>query len=133
MAPGMPADEAFDASKVAVKTYVPAYQKEEWTDHADQLGMSQSEFVRTMVQAGRRQFDVSEDPGSDGSNPGGNGLEDRVLDVLETDEPLSFDDLVGALTDDVELRLEEAVGALQDANRIHHSPREGYALTEGAE
>jgi len=44
----------------SVKTYVPEDQKAIWQDHADDLGMSQSEFVRTMVQAGRRGFRSTE-------------------------------------------------------------------------
>jgi len=126
----MEADGEFDTTKVAVKTYVPGYQKSEWAAHADELGMSQSEFVRTMVQAGRRQFDVEEEAGSEGSDPGGNGLDDRVLDALDRGEPLSFDELVEALTDDVESRLEETIGELQSSNRIVHTPRQGYALAE---
>jgi hypothetical protein len=124
----MPADAEFDTEKVAVKTYVPAYQKDEWADHADDLGMSQSEFVRTMVQAGRRQFEVGEQPGSPAADPRGNALEDRVLDTLEEGGPLPFDDLVDAVRDDVERRVEDAVESLQSANRIKHSPRRGYAL-----
>jgi hypothetical protein len=49
-----------DVERTSVKTYVPSYQKKEWKTHADELGMSQSEFVRTMVQAGRRGFEPPE-------------------------------------------------------------------------
>lgn len=41
---------------VAVKTTVPAYQRDEWDQHADELGMSRSEFLRCMVQAGRHDL-----------------------------------------------------------------------------
>lgn len=126
----MPSDGEFDTSRVSVKTYVPAYQKEAWADHAEALGMSQSEFVRTMVQAGRRSFQVTEEPPSDRSNPRGDGLEERVLEVLDDDGPLSFDDLVASLTDDVEERLESTIGSLQEQNSVRHSPRKGYALSE---
>jgi hypothetical protein len=126
----MSSEGQFDTEKVPVKTYVPAYQKEEWSDHADELGMSQSEFVRTMVQAGRRQFDVGEKADATDADPGGNGLEDRVLDALDREGPMAFDDLVAALTDDVEERLERTIGTLQDSNDIRHSPRQGYALAE---
>src|SRR6056297_3280818 len=49
----------------SVKTYVPAEQKDRWREHADELGMSQSEFVRTMVQAGRRGFSPPEESAGD--------------------------------------------------------------------
>lgn len=45
-----------------VTTRVPAYQKEAWRADAEELGMSQSEFVRTMVQAGRRELGLADDP-----------------------------------------------------------------------
>ena len=54
----MASDEEVDTTRTSVKTFVPAYQKDEWKRHADELDMSQSEFVRTMVQAGRRDFDL---------------------------------------------------------------------------
>lgn len=45
-----------DTSRTVVQTYVPAYQRDRWDEHATELGMNRSEFVRTMVQAGRRGF-----------------------------------------------------------------------------
>jgi hypothetical protein len=45
--------------RTPVTTRVPAYQKEVWEDDADELGMSQSEFVRTMVQAGRHELGLA--------------------------------------------------------------------------
>ena len=48
-----------DERKV-VKAYVPAYQKERWQEHADELGMNQSEFVKCMIQAGRRVYQPEE-------------------------------------------------------------------------
>lgn len=40
-----------------VRTYVPPWQKEEWKEKAEEWNMSQSEFVRTMVQAGKLWFE----------------------------------------------------------------------------
>jgi hypothetical protein len=125
-----------DTERTAVRTYVPAYQKERWADHAEELGMSQSEFVRTMVQAGRRDFDL-ETPDSDGgeqppeqpSNPRGDGLEDRVQTVLSAEGVVSWDELLEAVSDDLEGRLESALETLQDENVVRYRPREGgYAL-----
>jgi len=157
-----------DTSRTAVKTYVPAYQKRLWADHADELGMSQSEFVRTMVQVGRSDFSPPEEmtgepgefsasreqeesakeqdrgkmePRSGGATPrveggetgssqtgsdeNGDDLTDRVLEVLDRDGVLSWDELVEAVTDDIERQLDEAVQNLQDENAIRYSGREG--------
>ncbi|WP_224335923.1 DUF5805 domain-containing protein [Haloprofundus halobius] len=126
-----------DTSRSAVKTYVPTYQKEQWADHAEELEMTQSEFVRTMVQAGRRDFDLDapdENPEAppDHSNPGGNVLEDRVQEVLHRRGVMSWSQLVEALSGDFESRLEDALDSLQSSNRIRYNGREGgYVVTDG--
>lgn len=137
-------DEAADDSeRTVVTTYVPAYQKAQWQAHADEMDMSQSEFVKTMVQAGRRGFGGTEsknpgrpssrpDPqGSDGEEGVANDLESTVLDALEESPYLSWDELVDAVIGDVENELESALSRLQEENEITHSPREGgYVLME---
>ncbi|MFB6196010.1 MAG: DUF5805 domain-containing protein [Haloplanus sp.] len=118
-----------DTDSVAVKTYVPRYQKDRWREHADRLDMSQSEFVRTMVQAGRRDFEISDE--SDGPGADDSGLEPRVKDALDPEDPRSWDELVSALTDDIEDRLEEVLQELQDRNVVQHNGRHGgYTLRE---
>ena len=126
--------DSADTSRKSVKTYVPAYQKDEWRSHADELGMSQSEFVRTMVQAGRRGFESGrEEPDSPDADPGGNGLETRVLELLENDT-YSWDELLEAVSDDVESRLDDALEELQARNRIRYSGRHGgYTVVEGTD
>jgi len=120
-----------DSDRVAVKTYVPRYQKEAWQEEAAELDMSQSEFVRSMVQAGRRGFDPGpedQDAGKRGSvdaTPGGKGLEDRILTVLETGGPLEWDELVGELIGGFEDELEETLRRLQEENEVQYSGRRG--------
>lgn len=137
--------------RATVQTYVPASQKARWKEHADRLGMSQSEFVRTMVQAGRADFDVPErgdmataTPGVDGEETGSQSgssirmnsgenndvLTDRVVGALEADSHRSWDDLVTALTDDIEDRLESTLQDLQSSGRVVYSGRHGgYTLS----
>ena len=128
--------EQAETERSTVMTYVPAYQKAEWKTHAEALGMSQAEYVRTMVQAGRKGFEVNAgtpDPegSSPPSDPRGSGLETRVLDALDSADPLSWDELVDSLSSNFEDRLEEALESLQDDNRIRYSGREGgYRLVD---
>ncbi len=129
-----------ESERVAVSTYVPDYQRDRWREHAEDLGMSQSEFVRTMVQAGRRGFALDgdtndpEEVGSPGSNPGGNDLKMAILEILREEGPLGWADLVESVTGDLESELETALVELQEENRIRHSPREGnYAMAEGGD
>ncbi|WP_049916660.1 DUF5805 domain-containing protein [Halogeometricum pallidum] len=121
-------------------TYVPVYQKDEWKRHAERLGMSQSEFVRTMVQAGRSDFEVpdrygeTEDSEVDDDAEGRKGeFEERVLSTLSATDHRSWDELLEALTDDIEDRLDETLQDLQASNRVQYSGRHGgYSLASGA-
>lgn len=132
-----------DDTRTVVKTYVPAYQRAEWDDHADELDMSRSEFVRSMVQAGRRGFEGGESPETDqtaSSAPSADtvetaesasDLESAVLEALSADEYRSWDDLLAAVTDDIEAQLEETLQNLQAAGTVRYSGRNGgYTLDE---
>ena len=122
-----------DTDQKVVRVYVPAYQKERWREHADELAMSQSEFLKTMVQAGRRGFDpepgeAGQVPSEDGT-PGVEPLEDRVLDVLD-DGYYSWDELVESLAEDIKGRLDTTLQRLQRENRVQHSGRHGGYTAE---
>jgi len=122
----MAADDENDRTRVV--TYVPTQQKTEWTTHADGLGMSQAEFVRTMVQAGRKDFTLDDgavEPGSATANPVGGDLETQVLEALDSNGSLSWEELVNSLSADFEDRLEACLESLQAENRIRYSGRNG--------
>lgn len=124
-----------ETGRTIVKTHVPAYQKRIWVDHADNMGMSQSEFLRTMVQAGRSGFEPTGEP-TDSSPKSAEtvdstDLETRIESILAESDPLSWEDLVAALTDNLEDRLDEALETLQEENRVRYSGRDGgYTLNE---
>jgi len=133
--------------RTPVTTRVPASQKAAWAADADALDMSQAEFVRAMVQAGRRELELPEgvgaasgesesaedgvEPDSPGPNPGGEALEDRVLDVLREQGVCSWDDLVEAFVGDFEDELDETLTRLQSEGPVSYSGREGgYVVRE---
>ena len=129
-----------DTDRVGVRTYVPRYQKETWKADAERLGMSQAEFVRTMVQAGRRSFDFegesdrtsssTDEGGSTETTPTVQGLETQLVSLLDAESHRSWDELLAGVTDDVEDRLESTLETLQQENRVHYSGRHGgYTLT----
>ena len=141
--PVMAADSEKDTSRVAVQTYLPEYQRDEWDAHADELGMSRSEFVKAMVQAGRKGFEddskpdsepvVSEPPDHESKEQvdglTGETLEGTVVDALANAEHLSWDELLAATADDIETRLEDTLQALQADGRVRYSGRHGgYTL-----
>jgi hypothetical protein len=139
------AQEGVDTERTSVKTYIPVYQREEWERHADQLDMSRSEFIRTMVQAGRRSFDgqqsSSDEPATDGADAVQAGpaqeltdqheLDELIVETLSVGESLSWDELLAALTDDIEDRLEASLQRLQQDNVVQYSGRDGgYTLLD---
>lgn len=122
-----------DTSRTVVQTYVPAYQRDQWDKHAEQLGMSRSEFVRSMVQAGRRGFGAE---GPETASPASNSesqmsLDDRVREELASG-PLSWEELLAAVTGDIETRLETTLQRLQESDELRYSGRQGgYVLEDG--
>lgn len=132
--------EGLETERTGVKTYVPEFQKERWQEDADAMDMNQSEFIRTMVQAGRRGFDLgaeseeaAEDELSD-ADPRGDGLETVLLGLLSTDRYLSWGALVDEVTEDLEDRVETALQDLVAEGRVQHSPRRGgYVRVEAEE
>lgn len=128
-------DEATD--RVSVTTYVPRYQKETWLDHADSLGMNQSEYLATMVQAGRREFGpngngaTTEANNAESTSVEGTDLEERIVDILANEGHADWDELLAAVTGRIEDRLESTLDELQSEDRIRYSGRDGgYTLVE---
>jgi len=132
-----------DTSRAVVRTYVPAYQRDAWDDHAEELDMSRSEFVKAMVQAGREAFgatvesDASEETTeSTAEQPSApatdeDPLKDRVLAILGEQGCCTWDEMVAALTEDMEERLESTLESLQNDNHVRYSGRKGgYTITD---
>jgi len=130
-----------EAERVAVQTYVPAYQKKYWAEDADQMGVSQSEFVRMMVQAGRSDLDLSSSDEATGSSTetdqtspaqnGGDIFRERVLETLSAEKPQDWDELVDALTKKLKEELDRTLEELQQDNVVRYSGRQGgYLIRE---
>jgi len=122
-----------ETDRVSVQTYVPSTQRDTWREEAEELDMSQAEYVRTMIQAGRRGFDLSDSEESNNgfegrfpdATPRDDGLKDRVLEILEESEVADWDTLLAGVTDDIEERLETTLEELQVADRVRYSGRKG--------
>jgi hypothetical protein len=124
-----------DEERVAVQTYVTETQRDSWRREAENKDMSQAEYVRTMVQAGRRGFNIGDSDAATGSEtrkrqdpaptPGVDDMKDRVLAVLQETEFAGWDVLLAGITDDIEERLEETLEELQSDDRIRYSGRHG--------
>ncbi len=119
----MSGQEAVDTERTVVTTYVPSYQKTTWEEHAEELDMSLSEFVRTMVQAGRRGFGATsdettpEEPHSGTPSPRVD-VRKRVLQTLEREGPLTGPAIVDEILDSLNEDIVEAVEDLKAEGRI---------------
>jgi hypothetical protein len=126
--------------RVSVQTYVPAGQREVWRQEAAEMDMSQAEYVRSMVQAGRRGFDLvgsgertvtAEERSSPDVHPGDSALKDRILEVCRTAEVADWDDVRDGVTDDIHERIDDALSELQAEDVIRYSGRrDGYVVVE---
>lgn len=130
----MATDPDADTSRTVVQVYVPAYQRDVWDEHADELDMSRSEFVKTMVQAGRSGFGgdpVDENQETDAAET---DLRSQILAILSEDDCLSWEELLAAVTGDIETRLEQTLQELQDEGSVRYSGRDGgYVLEEASD
>ncbi|QLG30043.1 hypothetical protein HUG10_20795 (plasmid) [Halorarum halophilum] len=117
-------DPDVDQSRESMKVYLPAYQKTEWVDHADRLDMNRSEFIRCMVQAGRRDLDLTAQPATDDHVL---DLEARITTALENNDSLDWDELVDVITADLETIVDDVLQDLQNQGDISYSGRfKGY-------
>ena len=111
---------------------VPEYQLEIYDEEADRLGFaSRSEYVRSMINAGRREFglDPQGSTGEDGAARA--SLEDRIVALLEEADGLTEEEVVAALTEDVEERVTDILNELNDEERIDYDVRRsGFVVVE---
>ena len=122
---------ADERERVQVKTTIPAYQKHAWREEADDLGMSLSEFVRSMVQAGRRGFESprSGRPESD-ATPGVEAVEKTILDILD-ERALSAERLRRETLGALENQVDDACERLEHNNRIEYFAKDDVFVRRG--
>ncbi|WP_252698861.1 DUF5805 domain-containing protein [Natronosalvus vescus] len=112
---------------------VPEHQLAIYDDEAEEMGFSsRAEYIRSMINAGRREFGLNpqgETP-EDASLRG--SLDERILAILEEAEGLAQDEVVDAVTADVEDQVTEVLNDLNDEGRIDYDVRRsGFVVAEG--
>lgn len=125
----------------SVRLHVPHYQKAEWENHADELEMGLSEYVRSMVQSGRTAFeDVgtgdtagvgqagTDGPGTDRTRYPADSpdtIEEILLGTLDDAEYLTWEEIREETIGDIESDLEATLQDLMDRDLVVHTPRNG--------
>lgn len=118
-------DEELDTESVHVQTYIPAYQRDIWDEEAEEMNMNRSEYLRSMVQAGRRAMsgEIALDEDTDKDDDA--DLRDDVLEAIRDSDHVSFDVLVNALASDFEGRMDAILDELQNDDLIRYNGRHG--------
>ena len=110
-----------DAETVRSSFSMPDYQREVWNEEAEEMGISFGEYVRMMIQAGRRELGYTE-PDSDPSN--GPDLESQIIDILEEhDGDATWSELIDGVLGDLEDEIEDTVGELEEEGVVETSLR----------
>lgn len=104
-----------------IKLSVPEHLCEKWDEDADKYADSRSEFIRMMVEAGRKKFEAIEEEADESSS-----LEDTVLEIVARNEGAAPEDILDELEQEVMAELER----LDDSGEISYSPNEGGYVAE---
>lgn len=95
---------------------------EKWDEEAEELGMSRSEYIRSMVNAGRRQISQL-DPQNDQDN---RSLREEVLSEIPEDEVRDVDEIVQTVVGPIEEKITSQILPNLDENgEIRFNPQKG--------
>lgn len=95
---------------------------DQWDKEAEELNMSRSEYIRSMVTAGRRQISQL-DPQSDQEKT---ELREQVLACIPEEEAKDVDDIVNEVVGPMEDKIRSKILPHLDENgEIRFNPQEG--------
>lgn len=104
---------------------VPIDECEEWMSEKEEMNMTNSEFCRSMIRAGRRNLNLTDaHPDNQGTNL--DEIENEVIKCLSSTDAKSFNEIIDSLVGDIEDEVQEVLLENEDATYI---PKEdGYIL-----
>lgn len=103
-----------------IRTSAPEEQIEIWEAEAEEMNVTRAEYMRLMMQAGRRNFGLAEPETSDSD---GINIEERVIETLQEHGEMSWDELVEKAVGDVEEEVEKVIEKLDEKGRVSTSVR----------
>lgn len=104
-----------------IKLSVPEHLCEKWDEDADKYADSRSEFIRMMVEAGRKKFKAIEEEADES-----NSLGETVLEIVESNEGAAPEEILDELEQEMMTELER----LDNSGEINYSPKEGGYIAE---
>lgn len=115
-----------DEKNDAVQVTVPDHQLEEWDELAEKNDMSRSMFVRSCVEAGRKQLALLDPTEQEDSK---DTVESKIIESLQQEDVLDAEELVERVFEPVQTEVYDTIEELDDSNRITYSARDGgYTL-----
>lgn len=120
-----------DIEGTVLNVYLPKSQKEEWEQHAAEMDLELSRYVREMVQSGRRPW-FSGDTERPVKNQSADTepLKQQILEGLQRSQSLDYEELLEVVTDNIQNRLDRAITELKEEGRVHQNPRGDLFLPE---
>jgi hypothetical protein len=114
-----------------IEVEVPANLLRAWEHQASKAKLSVSEYVVRMTEAGRMSVQMQPASGGDAAAMSVEQLTDEVVEQLRHEEAVSWDQLVDAISKNLEEQLEDALERLQADDVVRYSGlKGGYRLVE---
>lgn len=110
-------DDADPHENVTVTVSMPRRMRDEIEDDRDELDMGRSEYVRSMIDAGRRQLAAVDE---DGPSSERDALREQILEQLPSDETEAVhqDEIAEEIIDPMQ---EKVLRILSEEDQIKHS------------
>jgi hypothetical protein len=120
-----------DSGGETIEVEVPANLLRAWEHQASKAKLSVSEYVVRMTEAGRMSVQMQPASGGDAAAMSVEQLTDEVVEQLRHEEAVSWDQLVDAISKNLEEQLEDALDRLQEDDVVRYSGlKGGYRLVE---
>lgn len=107
-------------------------QIEVWDEVADEMGVSRSQALRLLIQAGMHNLQC--EPANTPANQSQSGITNQAVRsevrAAVEGEPVEFDDLVEAVAGDLEEQIARAVEELTESGVIAYRPGKGLVRDE---
>jgi hypothetical protein len=120
-----------DGAGPTLEIEVPANLQRVWEHQAKQAKLSVSEYVVRMTEAGRMSVQMQPAGGGDAAAMSVEQLTEEVVEQLRHEEAVAWEELLDAISKNLEEQLEEALERLQEDGVVRYSGLQGgYRLVE---
>lgn len=120
---------AICANGVITEISVPAERVEQWADYADEMGITQSEFIRNAVEIGLKRMDVPEF--CEGYDDSSQSYRTEIMAAIRVGNS-DLDAIVEAVKEDIDDDIRDDIDRLMETGQLEFSGHGGIKITETA-